>query len=79
MQLAFIDGGHTREIVLNDTSRIMEIIDRTDGVILFHDATRYGVRPALEELSRRGEKVCLIAGTTIGAIVYRDGVQITTW
>lgn len=79
VQLAFIDGGHTREIVLNDTSRIMEIIDRTDGVILFHDATRYGVRPALEELSRRGEKVCLIAGTTIGAIVYRDGVQIATW
>ncbi len=79
VQLAFIDGGHSREIVLNDFNRIKEIIDRKDGVILFHDATRYGVRPALEELFRQGEKVCLIAGTTIGAIVYRDGEQIVTW
>ena len=79
VQLAFIDGGHSREIVLNDFNRIKEIIDRKDGVILFHDASRYGVRPALEGLYRQGEKVCLIAGTTIGAIVYRDGEQIVTW
>ena len=79
VQMAFVDGGHAKDIVLNDTDRIKEIIDRKDGVILFHDATRYGVRPALEELWRRGEKVCLIAGTTIGVIVYRDGEQIITW
>lgn len=79
VQLAFIDGGHAKEIVLNDVEKINAIIDRKDGVILFHDATRYGVRPALEELSRRGEKVCLIAGTTIAAIVYHDGEQIVSW
>ena len=79
IQLAFIDGGHAKDIVSSDTDKIKEIIDSKDGIILFHDASRYGVRPALEELSRRGDKISLIAGTTIAAIVYRDGEQVATW
>lgn len=33
----------------------------------------------LEGLAKQGEKLSLIAGTTIAAIVYRDGKQIDTW
>ncbi len=79
VQMAFIDGGHAKDIVLNDFKKTHEIIDRNDGIILFHDATRYGVRPALEKLFQQGEKIGLIAGTTIGVVVYRDGQQIVTW
>lgn len=74
--LAFIDGGHEESIVCADTLNVLKIIDTQRGTILWHDATRYGVKPALEKLSAQGHKIHLIAGTTIAILRYKDGKQL---
>jgi hypothetical protein len=74
--MAFIDGGHAEPIVRSDTRRVLDIIDKSDGTILWHDATRYGVKPALESLRAEGLKIHLIAGTTIAVLRYKDGRQL---
>jgi len=71
-QYIFIDGGHSRDVVLNDTTTALKLIDRCNGVILWHDATRYGVRPALARLRKDGLPISLILGTTIGILSFRD-------
>lgn len=35
IQFAFIDGGHNYEVVLSDTSQVLDVIDK--GVIVWHD------------------------------------------
>lgn len=75
-QYIFIDGGHSKSIVLQDTSNALKLIDRRNGVILWHDSTRYGVRPALSKLRKGGLPISLILGTTIGLLYFRDGRPI---
>lgn len=75
-QLIFIDGCHKREAVLTDTRNALAIIDKRRGVILWHDATRYGVKPALEHLRARGLRIYLILGTTLAILVFQDGVEV---
>lgn len=78
-QLIFIDGGHAESIVRSDTRKCLEIIDRTRGVILWHDATRYGVKPALESLAAgaRGHKIHLIEGTSIAILQFKNGQEVS--
>ncbi len=75
-QLVFVDGGHSEKIVEADTESAMRIVDREGGVILWHDATKYGVRPVLEKLAFRGQHVYLIAGTTIALLKYKNGEEM---
>jgi len=74
--LAFIDGGHDESIATSDSLHIMRIINHSRGTILWHDATRYGVKPALEKLRAQGHKIHLIAGTTIAILRYSGGDEI---
>jgi hypothetical protein len=76
-QLIFIDGGHAESIVRSDTQKCLDLIDRNHGIILWHDATRYGVKPALEDLARsKGHKIHLVEGTTIAFLSFRHGQEV---
>jgi predicted O-methyltransferase YrrM len=72
-QFIFIDGGHSREIVASDTHRALSIVDRRSGVILWHDATRYGVKTELERRRAAGESIFLIDGTSLAIMRFVDG------
>jgi hypothetical protein len=74
--LAFIDGGHEESIAHSDSLNVMQIIDQTNGTILWHDGTRYGVKLALEKLRAQGHKIYLIAGTTIAILRYSSGREV---
>ena len=74
--LAFIDGGHEESIARSDTHNVMQIIDRSNGTILWHDATRYGVKPLLEGMRSEGHRIHLIAGTSIAILRYSGGNEI---
>jgi hypothetical protein len=75
-QYVFIDGCHEESVVLLDTARAMGLMDRTNSVILWHDATRFGVRPALQSLRAKGHKISLVLGTTIAILRYKDGNEV---
>ncbi|MGE4198810.1 MAG: class I SAM-dependent methyltransferase, partial [Phycisphaerales bacterium] len=75
-QLIFIDGGHAEPIVRSDTARCLDFIDRNDGIILWHDATRYGVKPALEDLARHGRRIHLIDGTSIAFLRFLNRQEV---
>jgi hypothetical protein len=75
-QYIFIDGGHEESIVLKDTQSALSIVDRTSGVILWHDAPRFGVRPALKKLRGEGHPISLILGTTIAMMKFEDGKAV---
>lgn len=75
-QYIFIDGGHGEGIVRQDTTNALNLVDRGKGVILWHDATRYGVRPALARFRKSGLPISLILGTSIAILCFRDGRPI---
>ncbi len=75
-QMVFIDGGHSEEVSGADTQNALKIIDRQNGAILWHDATRYGVRPMLERLRARGHRVYLLAGTSLGILRFLGGSEV---
>ena len=54
MQLIFIDGAHDAPSVRRDTETALKLIDRNNGAIVWHDATRYGVGKVLPELVANG-------------------------
>ncbi len=76
-QFIFIDGGHAQDVVMADSVNAMRMVDRTRGIILWHDATRFGVRPALEHLRNRNHKIYLILGTTLAVMCLKGGAEVT--
>lgn len=74
-QLIFIDGGHGESIVRSDTEHCLRIVDRRNGLILWHDATRYGVRPTLRKLAHDWP-IRLIEGTTLAVLRFAGGVPV---
>lgn len=72
-QFVFIDGGHEETVVRKDTENVLRLVDRSRAVILWHDATKYGVRPALEKLRAQGHPISLVLGTTLAVMRFVDG------
>jgi|SRR5581483_698999 len=69
IDLAFIDGGHTYDIVKSDTENVFKMLsDR--GVVLWHDfdVQHYDIYRYLRELAR-GLKVMHIQGTRLGIFI----------
>lgn len=72
-QLVFIDADHSEEGVRADSLRAFELMD-SDGVILWHDALRYGVQRGLPGLAReRRLPIHLISGTNLACLFYVKG------
>ncbi len=73
IDLVFVDGAHSRDYVLNDSLRALEMLPEGGGVILWHDYGDWdGVTLALNELDSghkefRGIKH--IAGTTLACLM----------
>ncbi|MCE7066184.1 class I SAM-dependent methyltransferase [Dyadobacter sp. CY326] len=68
IDLAFIDGSHAYDYVINDTEKILSIM-RPNGLIIWHDYTNWeGVRAAMNELysnDLRLKNLKHIGGTSI--------------
>ena len=64
-----------RKLFCLNSRKIMEIVDQRDGVILWHNSTRYGVKLALEFLASQGHQIHLIVGTSIAILRYIDGEE----
>lgn len=75
-QFIFIDGAHDQRSVESDSENALRVIDRRNGVILWHDARDYGVRPVLGRLYDRGYPLCIIEHTNIAVILFEDGAAI---
>jgi hypothetical protein len=73
-QFIFIDGAHDQRSVESDTEKALRIIDRQKGIIIWHDARDYGVRPVLRRLRRRGYPLFIIEHTNIAVILFEGGV-----
>jgi hypothetical protein len=72
-QMIFVDGAHDENSARSDTDHALSIVDRDNGVIVWHDATIYGVRSVTGDLIRRGMPLRLVAGTDVAVLRFRDG------
>jgi predicted O-methyltransferase YrrM len=70
MQFIFIDGAHDEESVLSDSRNALKMIDPAGGIVAWHDATRYGVAPALQRLLGEGHAVQQVQGTEIAFLRF---------
>jgi predicted O-methyltransferase YrrM len=77
-QLIFIDGGHDETTVSVDSRSALEIIDRQNGAIVWHDATHYGVGRYLPKLLGKGYPIYMILGTDMALLRFSDG-QPVVW
>lgn len=75
--LIFIDGGHDYEVVRHDTGEALRLIDRRNGAILWHDATKFGVGQYLAELVRQGHPIYRIDGTQVAVMRFKSGEPVT--
>ena len=75
-QFIFIDGAHDQRSVESDSENALRAIDRQKGVILWHDARDYGVRPVLGNLYGRGHPLCIIENTNLAVMVFEGGAPI---
>jgi hypothetical protein len=75
-QFIFIDGAHDQRSVESDSENALRVIDREKGVIAWHDARDYGVRPILGGLYGRGYPLCIIEHTNIAVILFKGGAAI---
>ena len=71
-QLIFIDGAHDEKSVWSDTKTALRIVDRRNGVIIWHDARDFGIRPVLLQLHREGYPVCIIEHTNMAVLRFVD-------
>jgi hypothetical protein len=74
--LIFIDGAHDYETVKYDSLEALRLINKNNGIILWHDATNFGVGKWLPELMREGNHVYRIAGTDIAIMRFIAGNNI---
>jgi len=77
-QFVFVDADHKYDSVIKDSESALRLIDKEYGVILWHDALRFGVQRALPEIAAAGSlPIFLIAETNLAMLCYRNGVAVT--
>ena len=54
----------------------MQIVDRGNGLVVWHDARDFGVRPVLRDLFQQGQPVAIIEHTNIAILRFRDGQPV---
>jgi predicted O-methyltransferase YrrM len=78
-QFVFIDGGHDGETAMRDSRSALDIVDRDNGLVVWHDATSFGVRGVTAQLHREGLPLRLIAGTDIAVLRWRRGHSVAEY
>lgn len=69
--LVFIDADHSTGAVRRDSETALRLVDRERGVVLWHDALRYGIQRELPELAlRTGLPVFLVAETNLALLCF---------
>lgn len=75
--MVFVDGSHTEEYVEKDTRSALKLIKPGGGLVVWHDATLYGVAPYLKRQWRQaGWPLRLIRDTTLMVAWVRDGAFV---
>jgi hypothetical protein len=73
-QSVFVDGDHFEPGVGRDCETALRLVDRRDGVVLWHDALRYDVQRVLPRMAREEPlPIHLIAGTNLAVLFFLDG------
>lgn len=70
----FIDGAHSEHYVKNDTEKALQLIKKTGGVIVWHDAHLFGVVKYLEPLVKQNKlPLYFIENTTLAVARVQNG------
>ncbi|HEY7328472.1 MAG TPA: class I SAM-dependent methyltransferase [Gemmataceae bacterium] len=73
-QVVFIDADHSEAGVALDSQSALHMVDRERGLIIWHDALRYGVRKALPKLMRQEHlPLHLITRTNLAILCFCGG------
>jgi predicted O-methyltransferase YrrM len=73
-QVIFIDADHVDAAVWSDSHAALRLVDARRGMILWHDALRYGVQTALPRLMQQDDlPIHLIAGTNLAFLCFAQG------
>jgi len=81
-QIIFIDGDHFEPGVTLDSETAIRLVDRRNGIVLWHDALRFDVQTALPRFAKaQGLPIHLISGTNLAVLFFRDSqaVMPQTW
>lgn len=77
-QVIFIDADHSDSAVWSDSQTALRLVNDQLGVILWHDALRFGVQTALPRLMRQsGLPIHLIAGTNLAVLCMVKGEAVS--
>jgi predicted O-methyltransferase YrrM len=77
-QVIFIDADHADGPVWSDSQVALRLVDAQRGMILWHDALRYGVQTALPRLMQQDRlPIHLIAGTNLAFLCFARGGAVT--
>lgn len=71
--LIFIDGGHGYNEVSHDSGEALRFINRQNGIILWHDATSFGVGQWLPQLRKEFSHIYRVEGTNIALLRFKNG------
>ena len=80
--VVFVDADHFEPGVSIDTRAALTLVDRRDGIVIWHDALRYDVQTALPRIARTSNlPVHLIAGTNLAVLCFLndEAVDPGTW
>ena len=76
-QCIFVDADHSVEGVRADSKNALLMVDRQFGLILWHDALRYGVQEVLPALARdRQLPIHLIERTNLAVLCFSGGQPV---
>jgi hypothetical protein len=75
-QVIFIDGGHAYDVVAHDTREGLKLVGRSDGAVLWHDATHFGTGIWLRDFLREGHAIHRIEGTDIAFLRFVAGDEV---
>ncbi|MBX9782828.1 MAG: class I SAM-dependent methyltransferase [Chitinophagaceae bacterium] len=74
IDLVFIDGAHSEDYVANDTQKALQLLKKTAGYILWHDAHLYGVADYMKKIVfQQKAPIYFIKGTSVAFAKVENG------
>ena len=73
-QLVFVDADHSEAAVWADSETALQLVDRDSGVVIWHDALRFGVQTALPRLMQEQVvPIYLVTRTNLAILCFAGG------